>query len=117
MPQHLFLISRPERDPSSTISFEGQFWLNYFPVRHRELQPSQFDPNKAVRRAAEFAINGFERELIAMSDGTLSVGEILKSRKFADVPALERRILSHEFYKRLWYAGHIELSRVQVKRA
>lgn len=108
--QHNFMVSRPERDSRSNVDFDGDNWLDYFPVRHPDLRPSDFQPNKAVRGEHEFAMSTFECELLDASDGSNTIGQILKRKGFAKMAPGQRLSLSKDFFKRTWRFGHLFFS-------
>jgi hypothetical protein len=114
--QHTFMVSRPERDSRSEVSFDNNSWLDYFPVRHPDLRPSVFQPNKGVRGEYEFMMSAFEYELLAAADGSNTIGQILKRKAFVKMAAGQRRSLSKDFFKRMWRLGHMFFSLVPMRR-
>jgi hypothetical protein len=110
------MVSRSERDRRSDVSFEDEQWLNFFPQRHPELRPSNFEPNKGVRGKHEFVMSPFEHDLLVAADGGKPINEILKRKAFAKMAIEQRRSLSKEFYKRMWRGGHMFFSLVPVRR-
>jgi SAM-dependent methyltransferase len=117
IPQHRFIVSLPDRDSRSDIKFENDQWLNYFPQRHPELRPSDFDQNKGVRGSYEFVMSPFEYDLLAAADGQRTIGEILKHKAFTKITVEQRKSLSKKFYKRMWQLGHMFFSIVPIKRS
>jgi SAM-dependent methyltransferase len=116
MGQHRFMVSSPERDRKSEISFEGNNWLDYFPQRNPELQPSNFDPNKGVRGAHEFTMSPLEAVLLAESNGRKPIAQIMKHKSLAKLETNKRTALVKEFYQRMWRLGHVFYSAVPIKR-
>ena len=115
IPQHRFMVSLPGRDNRSDVIFDGDHWPNYFPLRHPELRPSEFDPNKSVRGKQEFVVSPIENNLLAMANGRQTIGKILKHKAFAKMAVEQRRSMSNEFYKRMWQHGHMFFSIVPIK--
>jgi SAM-dependent methyltransferase len=116
MGQHRFMVSSPERDSKSEITFEGNNWLDYFPQRNPELQPSNFDPNKCVRGAHEFIMSPPEAVLLTESNGRKPIAQIMKHKSLAKLESNKRTALAIEFYQRMWRLGHVFYSAVPSKR-
>lgn len=113
---HSFIVTGQGRDKKSEITFEGDRWLSYHPLRHPELSPSMFDPSKCTRKGYEFTTSLSEAVLVGEADGTRTIAEILKHKELARIGMPERRSLARAFYKRMWRQGHIFFSAVPVKR-
>jgi len=113
--QHTFMVSRPERDSRSDVNLDNDNWLDYFPVRHPDLQPSVFQPNKGVRGEYEFAMSAFEHELLTAADGSNTIGQILKRKAFVTMAAGQRHGLGKDFFKRMWRLGHMFFSLVPLR--
>ena len=113
---HSFMVTANSRDKRSEIAFEGNGWLDYYPLRHPKLSPSSFDPRKCVRGSQEFIVSPLEETFLAKADGAHTVAEILKNKELAKIEATHRRSLALEFYRRMWRSGHMFFSVVPVKR-
>ena len=109
------MVSRPERDSRSDVNLDNDNWLDYFPVRHPDLQPSVFQPNKGVRGEYEFAMSAFEHELLTAADGSNTIGQILKRKAFVTMAAGQRHDLGKDFFKRMWRLGHMFFSLVPLR--
>ena len=116
MTTHSFIVSSRERDRGSEINFDGHRWPEYFPQRHPDLRPSQFDKELCVRGDHEFKVSALETALIAEANGQRSISEILKHKAFVKLPKEQRTTLAREFYKRMWRFGHMFFSAVPIKR-
>lgn len=114
--QHRFIVSSPERDRNSEITFEGSRWLNYFPQRNPELRPSEFYPGKGVRGTHEFTMSPLEAILLGESNGRKPIIKIMKHKGLAKLEPGQRTALAKEFYVRMWQLGHVFCSAVPIKR-
>jgi SAM-dependent methyltransferase len=114
--QHRFMVSSPQRDIKSVITFAGNDWLDYFPQRNPELQLSNFDPNKSVRGSHEFTMSPLEAVLLAESHGRKPIAQIMKHKSLANLELSKRTALAKEFYQRMWRLGHVFYSAVPIKR-
>jgi hypothetical protein len=116
MGQHRFMASSLERDSKSEITFEDKNWVDYFPLRNPELQPSNFDPNKGVRGSYEFMMSPLEVVLLAEATGRKSIAQIMKHKSLVQLDMDKRTALVKEFYLRMWRLGHVFYSTVPIKR-
>jgi SAM-dependent methyltransferase len=112
--QHRFMVSLPERDSQSQITFEDSRWLNYFPQCHPELRPSDFDSNKAVRGNYEVSVSPFEAILLTESKGSKPIGQIMKHKGLAGIEPGKRNALTKNFYTLMFQLGHVFLSVVPI---
>ena len=112
---HLFLACRPERDERNEISFSGEQWLSYFPVRHPLSRASKLEDLKYTREQYEFKLSPAEAVLFVEANGRKKVSDLLKHRDMAQVALSERRAFARNFYERMWRHGHVFFSAVPVK--
>ena len=113
---HLFIVSSRERDRRSEVKFDDDRWPDYYPQRHPDLRPSQFDKDLCVRGDHEFKTSPLETVLIAEANGARTITEILKHKVFAKMTKEQGTTLAREFYKRMWRFGHMFFSAVPIKR-
>lgn len=105
MTTHCFIAASTQREKKSQISFEGDSWLSYHPQRHPDLSPSAFSPDKCVRGSYEFIATPMETVLIAESDGSRSIVQILRHKSFAKFTIQQRNMLARKFTSRCGAKG------------
>lgn len=110
MTTHSFIVKSLDRDSRSQLNFEDNSWLSYYPRRHPDLSPSAFNVEKCVRGSHEFTVTPLEAVLIAESDGSRSVAQILRRKAFAQVGIQQRNAAARSLYKRMWRLGHLFFS-------
>ena len=116
MAQHRFIVSSPERDIRSEISFEGSRWLDYFPQRNPELRLSEINPGKCFRGEHEFTMSPLEAILLAEANGRKPIVQILKHKGLAKLEPDKRTVWAKELYMRMWRLGHVFYSAAPIKR-
>ena len=111
--KHVFLACRPERNADGyTISFEGDAWLNYVPVRHaksglrREVDPSA-PQVEITREQIKFSVSPGAAALFFAADGTKTIAAILREERFAQIPAEQRTENARRFFASMWQGGHM----------
>jgi Trans-aconitate methyltransferase len=114
--QHRFMVSLPQRDPKSDVTFEDARWLDYFPQLNPGLQLSEFDQRKCFRGSTEFTMTPLESILLQGANGRKTIVQILKHKGFAGLTPEQRNRLAKEFYLRMWRHGHVFYSAIPIKR-
>jgi SAM-dependent methyltransferase len=120
IPTHHFIASRPERSKRSLVSFAGEGWLSYFPVRHPALRPSRLQEGLYVRGQhgqgyQEFSVSAAERSLVQQADGAHAISSILKRAPFVKMDKGRRFVIARDFYERMWRSGHMFFSETPVR--
>jgi SAM-dependent methyltransferase len=115
IPTHHFLACRPERDKRSQITFDGDQWLAYYPVRHPTSRAAIWENGKYARDGYEFSLIGAEAALFAEANGRRSVADLLRHPALSKTAKNERIILARSFYARMWRLGHMFFSASPIR--
>jgi SAM-dependent methyltransferase len=102
--RHSFVARHAADDPPWRVTFDGDDWLKYRPVRHPSLTP--VGGGKARRGQFEFSLPPREQILMQASDGQTSIAAIV-DRLGQPVNLGERRELARVFFRRMWRLGHL----------
>jgi SAM-dependent methyltransferase len=112
---HSFLACRPERDKRSVVSFSGDQWLGYYPVRHPKLRPSMLTAGTYGREQHEFRLSEAKSDLLSEVNGRKSIAMLLNHKAMSHLALPQRKVLAREFFERMWRHGHMFFSAVPVK--
>jgi hypothetical protein len=118
--KHIFLCCAPQRDPGGyTISFSGDHWLDYVPVRHPKSGVRQNpEPGAKLvdvsREHIEFSLSRGAAALLFSADGKKTIHEILDDKIFASIPTDQKTENARRFFERMWTAGHMFFTRRAV---
>ena len=122
IPTHHFIVCRPERRELSQISFEGDQWLDYFPLAHPTSRPSLFEQGKLSRDAIgnsgsrEYKLTSDEMILFMGANGKKAIRKILDHRDLRKMKVGERNGFARQFYERMWQFSNMYFSKVPVKK-